>query len=214
MKNLLSTMLPQYVTLLNKLVPSARNWSQSVIRCVQYLLKTINHGANQFQINAKLVSGHLPLIDHVLKLLDEPIFYNNLHETSSNAEMSFVHIAISFLVNMISEPEILAHIKQSQVTRIFLRLTSCEYEPLVFNVYTLLAYTTHEEDIKAMKKPGRLLSTIIKSLKTTLDQTPNDESHIEQLLETLKGNQFVLFFFIRLSILYINKLCVINRNLI
>jgi thiamine kinase-like enzyme len=183
-------MLPQYVALLNKLVPSARNWSQSVIRCVQYLLKTTNHGANQFQINAKLVSGHLPLIDHVLKLLDEPIFYNNLSGTLSNVQMNFVYIAISFLVNMISEPEILAHIKQSQVTRIFLRLTSCEYEPLVFNVYTLLAYTTHEEDIKAMKNPGRFFATIIESLKTALNQKPEKRSQIEQLLETLRGKKF------------------------
>jgi hypothetical protein len=88
---------------------------------------------------------------------------------------------------MISEPAILAHIKQCQVADSFLRLTSCKYEPLVFNVYTLLAYTTREEDIKAMDNPGRLFNTIIESLKTTLNEKPENKTQIEQLLETLKG---------------------------
>ena len=94
---------------------------------------------------------------------------------------------VSFLVNMISDPTILAHIKQRQVANVFLRLTTCKYEPLVFNIYALLAYTTHEEDIKKMDNPGRLLATIIKSLKVTLKKMPNNHSHKEQLLETLKG---------------------------
>jgi hypothetical protein len=95
--------------------------------------------------------------------------------------------AISFLVSMISEPAILAHIKQARVASMFLRLTSCEYETLVLNVYTLLAYATHEEDIQAMPNPGRLLSAIIETLKTTLDHTPEKTTNIEQLLATLKG---------------------------
>ena len=50
--------------------------------------------------------------------------------------------------------------------------------------------------LRAMHHPGRLLSPILKSLKTTLDQTPNDTLRKEQLLETLKGNQLVLIFFV------------------
>ncbi|CAF4902251.1 unnamed protein product [Rotaria sp. Silwood1] len=187
MENLLSTMLPQYVTLLDKIVPTAHNWKRAMIRSVQYLLKTINHGANHYQINAKLVSKHLSLIDHVLKLLDEPIFYNNLQGSLSNLETNFINTAISFLVNMISEPAILAQIKESQVTPVFLRLTSCQYQPLVLNIYNLIADTTREEDIKQMHKPGQLLENIINSLKTTLDESSNDTSHQEQLFETLKG---------------------------
>ncbi|CAF3619897.1 unnamed protein product [Rotaria sordida] len=187
MESLLSIMLPQYMTLLNKIVPSAHNWNQSTTEAVDQLLQIINHGAHEFQINAKLVSGHLPLIDHVLKLVNEPIFYNNLQETLSNPETNFINTAISFLVNMIHEPAILAQIKESQVTPVFLRLISCKYEPLVLNVYTLLAYTTYEEDIKAMHNPGRLLAAIIQSLKATLNRKPEKRSQIEQLLETLKG---------------------------
>jgi hypothetical protein len=194
MEDLLSTMLPRYVILLDKLVPSVNNWKQLAIRAMLHLLETINHGASQFQTNAKLVSAHLRLIDHVLKLIDQPILYNNLHATLSNTETIFISTAVNFLVNMINEPIILAHIKQCHVTPVFLRLTSCQYEPLVLNVYTLLAYTTHEEDIKAMDNPGRLLSIIIESLKTTLDQTPNKRTQIEQLLETLKGIIFIKFF--------------------
>ncbi|CAF2606175.1 unnamed protein product [Rotaria sp. Silwood2] len=187
MENLLSVMLPQYVTLLDKIVPTVHNWNQSTTEAVNQLLQIINHGANQFQINAKLVSEHLSLIDHVLKLVNEPIFYNNLEETLSNSETNFMNTAISFLVNMISEPAILAQVKESQVTPVFLRLTSCQYKPLVLNVYTLLAYTTYEEDIKAMHDVGRLLATIIESLKIVLNRKPEKRTQVEQLLETLKG---------------------------
>jgi hypothetical protein len=192
MENLLSTTLPRYAKLLNQLMLSVNQWERPMFRSVHYLLEVINHGANQFQTNAKLVSGHLSLIDNVLKLVNEPILYNNLHETLSNLETALMHTAISFLVNMISEPSILAHIKQSQVTGIFLRLTTCLYEPLVLNVYALLAYTTHEDDIKAMHNPGRLFATIIKALKFAMGEAPNNKSHNEQLLETLKGNPFFL----------------------
>jgi hypothetical protein len=192
MDSLLSIMLPQYITLLDKFVPSAHHWKQSMIQSMQYLLKTINHGANQFPTNAKHISYHLSLIDHVLKLVNEPIFYNNLRETLSNPETSLMDTAIRFLVNMMSEPTILAHIKQSHAATVFLRLTSCKYEPLLLNVYILLAYTTHEEDIKIMHNTDRLLITIIQSLKTTLNQKPERSTQIEQLLETLKGKK-VLF---------------------
>jgi hypothetical protein len=196
MENLLSIMLPQYSQLLDQLVLSVHQWERSMLRSVHHLLDVINHGANQFQTNAKLVSGHLSLIDNVLKLVNEPILYNNIHETLSNLETILMHTAISFLVNMISEPSILAHIKQSQVTGIFLRLTTCPYEPLVFNVYALLAYTTHEEDIKAMHNPGRLLATTIESLRIALNEKREKKAQTEQLLETLKGKElcfYVLF---------------------
>ncbi|CAF2746617.1 unnamed protein product [Rotaria sp. Silwood2] len=106
-----------------------------------------------------------------------------------------MNTAISFLVNMISEPAILAQVKESQVTPVFLRLTSCQYKPLVINAYNLIADTTREEDIKEMDKPGQLLENIIDSLKTTLQQPSKDTSHHEQLLETLKGNQFCAYIF-------------------
>jgi hypothetical protein len=96
---------------------------------------------------------------------------------------------------MIGEPSILAHIKQSKVTGVFLRLTTCSYEPLVFNVYALLAHTTHEEDIKAMHNPGRLLATTIESLRAALNEKREKKSQIEQLLETLKGKKLCLVFF-------------------
>jgi hypothetical protein len=187
MDSLLSIMLPQYITLLDKFVPSSHYWKQSMIQSMEYLFKIINHGANQFPTNAKHISYHLSLIDHVLKLVNEPIFYNNLRETLSNPETNLINTAIHFLVNLLSEPTILAHIKQSHAATVFLRLTSCKYEPLVLNVYTLLAYTTHEDDIKIMHNSDRLLIAIIQSLKTTLKKNPERSTQIEQLLETLKG---------------------------
>ncbi|CAF3748826.1 unnamed protein product [Adineta steineri] len=187
MKNLLSVMLPQYLKILDRFVPSAHNWNLTMIRSIEHLLRIINHGADHSPTNAKLISHYLPLISHILKLINEPKFYNNLHPALSNPVTKLINTSISFLVNMIKEPTILAHIKQSHVALSFLRLTSCQNEKLILNVYTLLAYTTHEDDMKSMKNSDRLLSTIVQSLKITLNGNSDQSTQMEQLLETLKG---------------------------
>ncbi|UJR27657.1 hypothetical protein I4U23_008938 [Adineta vaga] len=86
MHQLLSTMLPHYVTILGQAMKSCAHWSQSMIRCVESILATINHGTHEFPNNVKMMSDHLALIDHVLKLLDEPILYNNVNETLAMPE--------------------------------------------------------------------------------------------------------------------------------
>ncbi|CAF3716287.1 unnamed protein product [Adineta steineri] len=187
MRTLLPVMLPQYLKILDRFVPSAHSWNRAMLRSIEHLLRIINHGADHSPTNAKLISNYLPLISHILNLLNEPKFYNNLHPTLSNSETKLINTSISFLVNMINEPTILAHIKQSHVALSFLRLTSCQNETLLLNVYTLLAYTTHEDDMKSMKNSDRLLSTIVQSLKITLNGNSDQSTQMEQLLETLKG---------------------------
>lgn len=187
MDDLLSNMLPQYAQLLDRSIVSIHHWKRSMIRTVDHLLQLINHGARQSTTNAKHVSDHLSLIDNVLKLVNEPMLYSNLHETLSSPETSLMNTAISFLVNMISDSSILAHIKQAQVTHIFVRLTTCTYEPLVFNVYTLLAYITHEDDIRGLSNPGRLLTIAIQSLEKAIAENNEKTNQVEQLLETLKS---------------------------
>lgn len=190
MDDLLANMLPQYTQLLDKSIVSVHYWRRSMIRAVDYLLQLINRGARQSTTNAKHVSDHLSLIDNVLKLVNEPMLYNNLHETLSSPETSLMNTAISFLVNMINDSSIFTHIKQAQVTNIFLRLTTCAYEPLVFNVYTLLAYITHEDDIRGVSNPGRLLTIAIQSLDKAIAENSGKTTRIEQLLETLKSKSF------------------------
>lgn len=201
MEDLLSSMLSQYVKLLDKIIPSVQQWNQATIQVVNKLLQIINHGANELQTNTKIVAGNLSLINHVLNLVNQPILYDNLRETLSNPETILMNTAISFLVNMISEPAIMAHIKQTHVALAFLRLTKCPSKPLVLNVYTLLAYTTHEEDIKAMQYPGRLLSTVIESIKLALDRKSGKGTQIEQLFETLKGikTTFIIRMMVKLN---------------
>ncbi|CAF4274835.1 unnamed protein product, partial [Adineta steineri] len=162
MKNLLSVMLPQYLKILDRFVPSAHNWNLTMIRSIEHLLRIINHGADHPPTNAKLISHYLPLISHILKLINEPKFYNNLHPALSNPVTKLINTSISFLVNMIKEPTILAHIKQSHVALSFLRLTSCQNEKLILNVYTLLAYTTHEDDMKSLVQHDQIKDEIIK----------------------------------------------------
>jgi hypothetical protein len=149
------------------------------------MLKVVNHGPT----NGKFVSDHLPFIDHILKILDVPKFHNSPLEKLSNRETNLINTAVSLLVNIIDEPKIITHIKQKHGSSSFLRLTSAQYEPLVNNVYTLLAYTITEDDIKSMHNPGILLSTIVKALQTTITEKPKNEDEIIQLLETLKGNE-------------------------
>lgn len=189
MENLLSIMLPQYIQLFDKLVSTINEWKRTTIESVYYLLQIINHGANYFQTNAKLMNSDLLFVDNVLKIVNEPILYNNLQQTLSNAETKLMNTAISFLETIIREPTILAHIKQRELTNVFLRLTSCQYEPLVFSVYALLARITREEDIKAMPNPGRLLAPIIESLNIAVRNTSDDEDHKLHLLEVLKGRK-------------------------
>ncbi|UJR27658.1 hypothetical protein I4U23_008939 [Adineta vaga] len=187
MHQLLSTMLSHYVTILGQAMKSCAHWSQSMIRCVESILATINHGTHEFPNNVKMMSDHLALIDHVLKLLDEPILYNNVNETLSNGETMLLNSAMRFLVLMMSEPNVLAHMKESHAAQSFLRLTSCKNEGVVLNAYTLLANAIHEDDIKLMLNLDQLLAKIIQSLKLTLKEKSDKKNQTKQLLGILKG---------------------------
>lgn len=185
MNNLLSTMLPKYTKILDKVISSVHQWKHPMIRAVNHLLQIINHGS----INPNIISTHLSIIDHVLNIINVPTFYNKLEKKLSNPETNLINTAINLLVNYIGEPTVLAHIKQKKVTSSFLRFKSAAYEPLVDNIYTLLGYTTSEDDIKSMQNPGILLSTVTKGLKTEMDGQSFNEDRVVQLIETLKGNK-------------------------
>jgi len=185
MNNLLSTMLPKYTKILDKVISSVHQWKHPMIRAVNHLLQIINHGS----INPNIISTHLSIIDHVLNIINVPTFYNKLEKKLSNPETNLINTAINLLVNYIGEPTVLAHVKQKKVTSSFLRFKSATYEPLVDNIYTLLGYTTSEDDIKSMQNPGILLSTVTKGLKAEMDGQSFNEDRVVQLIETLKGNK-------------------------
>lgn len=184
MTNLLGQMLSQYTIILDRLRPPTLQWKRPVIRAVNHLLKIVNHGS----VNPNVIAGHIPFIDHVSTLIDTPTFYNQLRDTLSNPETHLIHIAVSLIANYINEPTVLAHIKQKNVTSSFLRFTSAKYEPLVYNVYTILAHTTSEDDIKSMQNPGVLLSTVVNRLKMEMEKPSGNQHQVVQLLEVLKGS--------------------------
>jgi hypothetical protein len=183
MNSLLSKMLPTYTKILDKSILSVNQWEHSMMRAVNHLLQIINQGS----VNPNIISTHLSIIDHVLTIVNVPIFYNKLKNKLSNPETNLINTAINLLANYIGEPAVLAHIKQKKVTTSFLRLTSAKYEPLVYNIYTLLSYITSEDDIKSMKNPGVLLSTVVNNLKDEMGEKTMNEDRIVQLIETLKG---------------------------
>ena len=151
-----------------------------MIRCVDSLLSMINHGTSEFDNNVKVVSEHLPLVDHVLRLVDEASLYENISETLSNGETLLLNSAMRFLVIMKNESNILAHMKESHKTESFLRLTSCRYEGIVLNAYTLLAHATHEDDIKTIPNLNEILGKILQSLKSTLKEKSDKKSQTKQ----------------------------------
>ena len=191
MTDLLTKMLPKYVTLLDQMKPMIQQWKRPTIRAVNYLFKIVNHGS----VNSNVIAGYIPLIDHVLTLIDTPMFYNNLQDTISNPETHLIHTAVGLLANYINEPTVLAHIKQKRVTPLLLRFTSAKYEPLVYNVYIVLAHTTSEEDIKSMQNPGIILSTVVNRLKQEIEKKSDNQDQIIQLLEVLKGTPLGICFF-------------------
>lgn len=180
-------MLPDYIQVLQKHVPFVQQWRKPMMRCVMHLMEMINHGLYEHASLLNLIADHLPLIDQMMKLVETPMLQKNICANASNLETDLMHIVISFLVNMINSPSVLAYVKQARIAEKLLPLTSSLYEPLVLNVYSLLAFTMHEEDIEAMPNIGRLLYVIVDSLKKTLIRSPDNKASIEKLFETLKG---------------------------
>ncbi|CAF2157906.1 unnamed protein product [Rotaria magnacalcarata] len=181
--SLLTAMVSQYGTLLNKTIPFIFQWNQPMFDAINHLLKLANHKST----NVKVFIDHLPFVNHILTLIDTSILYNNIVESLSSQETMLINTAISFLVKVTSEPTILTYIKQQKTTSILLRLTSTQYEPLRFNTYMLLAHTATEEDIKAMPKPGILVTVVYRSLNTLIREKPDDQNQMRQTLETLKN---------------------------
>ena len=180
MHKLLSTMLSKYVTLLEHHLPSVQQWRRPMMRCVVHLIQMINHGSHEY-------SSLLDVADQLLKLAETPSLQKNIRANASNVETELLDVTIAALVKMVNNPSVLAHVKQAHATNQLLPLTTCEYEPLALNAYSLLAQTMNEEDIRAMPNAGRLLSVITDSLKKTVTRTPDSKASVEQLLEILKG---------------------------
>ena len=178
-------MLPKYTKLLNQIMQSVHRWKHPMIRAVNHLLQIVNLGSN----NPNIISTHLSFIDHVLNIVNVPTLYNNLDKKSSNPETNLISTAINLLVNYIGEPTVLAHIKPKNVTSYFLRLSSAQYQPLVDNISTLLAYTASEDDIKSMPNPGVLLTRAVDGLTAEMQKEPINEERAVELIETLKGHK-------------------------
>lgn len=197
-KDLLPSMLPKYITIFENLIPSVNDWKKLTFEAVNYLLLITNYGTDEFETHAKLIAEHLPLIDHILKLIDQPAIYDKIEAVASNQQTTLMETAMNFFVNLINESTIVSHIRQARVAPVFLRLASCRNEQITLQANNLLAYASSEDDIKSMKNPGKLLKTNIKSIQTALSKSPKDQSYMAQLLETLKGNRLYFLHFTKI----------------
>ena len=179
-QELLVIMLPKYTALLGRLLPSVSLWKKTVLQSIEHLFLLVNHGSK----NSDVLTSHLPFIDHILKLIQNPFFLNKLPNQFSSSELQLIDTTIYLLSNCISNSTILTHIKEKKLSSVFLRYTSAEDESIVYNTHSLLAYTTGDDDIQSMKDPGALLSTVFNAFKHSVEE---NSSNSTQLLQTMQA---------------------------
>lgn len=190
---LLDTMLDHYEEILEKNIQSISEWKRPLKRAILHVLRILNHGATQFSSCTNLISSNLSIIDSIIIILNNKFLYDHIKEELDNTDTIFMHCTIELFSNLIYEPKIMAHVKQKQTTKTFFKLTQAKYEPIQLKSYMILAHIMDEEDIKTMTNPGKLLSTVINTLKQMLDMSGSitnkqqRESNVEMLTETLKG---------------------------
>ena len=193
-EQILKTMLPRYVSILDKHIKTIKQWRHPIMHAIHYLLISLNFAKGCFTLyltNQSLRS----LIDHLLSLLNEPILINEMKRSSTNIESSIIHAILRIFNELVYEPDALDYIQQCKPATIFRQLSSIPCETIIWSGYIMLAYTTDEEDIKGSPDDSsQLLYTTVNLLHTitqSRDQiNPNDNisGNIIQLTKTLKGN--------------------------
>jgi hypothetical protein len=192
-------MLPRYVSILDKHMKTIKQWNRPMMRSVHNLIITIIYGEDYFSSRVNSESFR-SLIDHLLRLLNEPTLVSKISPDSNNVETLLIDATVIVFSILVYELDALEYIKQQKSAEIFRKLTTAPCETIVVNAYMLLAYTISDNDIKASQYDlSKLLSTTINLLRkviknrhgTNTNQNINQENldrNILQLVETLKGN--------------------------
>ncbi|CAF1412820.1 unnamed protein product [Adineta ricciae] len=191
---LLGTMIPRYASLLDKHIQSIKEWKSSMIHAIHHLLLTVTHVRGYYTpyANGQPIKW---LIDHIIRILSEPIFIEKISKKSTNSETVLIRSALQTLTILAHEPDLLIYLKQLKITSIFRSLAFVNNESIVLHAYVMLSYTLEEDDIKASEKAsGRLLTKILDTLRKKIQSISvmdNDEEstnrNIALLMEAIQA---------------------------
>ncbi|CAF0910631.1 unnamed protein product [Rotaria sordida] len=197
-EQVLKTMLPRYVSILDKNIKQIKKWHGPMMRSIRHLLTTLIFAEGYFTVY--LSNGSLgSLINHLLYLISEPTLIKKLHNTPENQETLLIDAALRVFSVLIYEPDALDYIKICKSARIFRALTSISSESIVLNAYMMLASTIDKNDIKELNIDLSQLTFNILNLlynavesqnKTNLNDqvnTGNINRNIIQLAQILKS---------------------------
>lgn len=190
LRQYLSKVLSQFENLLGQVLVSINQWPRPVIRAVYQTSRLFHHACIDSSTNCELMSEHLVLIDHFLKIIYSLTAHVKIEERKLNTKGKLLDAAIDLLVVLIHRPAIVERIQAHKMSETFLRLQGAVHANLSQNSTTLLATTAREDDMKNIKNPSELLSNVVSSLKMSLDSKPSEASShppSEQTLETLKS---------------------------
>jgi hypothetical protein len=192
-------MLPRYVTILDKHIKTMNDWHHSIMRAMHYLLATLifAKGCFTLHINNQLIPS---LVNHLLRLLNEPILINNIRKIPTNPESLLINEVLLIFNALVFQPDALDYTQKCKPAMIFRQLISKPCETIVWNSYMMLAYTIDENDIKNLHNDlSQLLYTTVNLLHTATESRPqinnndNIDRNIMQLTKTLRGNNNIFF---------------------
>ena len=191
-------MLPRFVSIFDRHMKTVHTWKVSMLRAVYDILTILIYAGEDLHPFANQPSLRL-LIDHLLRLLNQPVLISKVHPNSNNNETLVLDGTLIVLTNLVRQPDTLNYIKQGKPAGIFRQLTSVSHDEIVRNSYTMLAYTANDDDdLKRVQKDlPQLLTTIIDALKkdmATRDQLDRSgrallNQNVVHLLQTLRGNR-------------------------
>ena len=193
----LETMLPRFVSILDRHVKTVHTWKCSLLRAIHNILTILIYAGEDLHSFANHPSLR-SLIDYLLRLLSQPVLIGKIHANSNNNETLLLDGILIVLTILVRQPDILNYIKQSKPAGVLQQLTSTSHEHIVRNSFTMLAYTAGEDNLKPLQKDfPRLLTTIVDVLKkdmATRDQLGKAgrallDQNVAHLLETLRGNR-------------------------
>ena len=187
---MLEIMLPRYVDILDQHIPTIHQWKRPIMRAIHNLIITIVFAEGYFSPYVHTDSFR-SLVNHMLTILKERTFIDQIHPYSNNMETLLIDAALIVFNVLVYESNALDYIKQCKPSNIFRKLTEASYETISLNAYMMLAYTIDKEEIRASPDdlPRLLLTTVNLLRKTTVSlEQMNHNRSVLQLLETLKGN--------------------------
>ncbi|CAF0755710.1 unnamed protein product [Didymodactylos carnosus] len=186
---LLDVMLSNYEQIFSKFIPMIHSWNHSIILPIHHITNVLTGTCNVKSCKMRLTK-RLNIVNDILIILSADNICNEVKNTLSNAQSMLINSAIACLFNLTLEEDILAYIKEKNVTQAFLKLTNSQYDRIEVHAYMILACIMNEDDIKKLADPTKITAVFINFLKEAVDH-PSQRCRgvsVAGLLTGLKGN--------------------------